>query len=453
MLGHRFRPHRAALLLIALAVAGTTYAQESGLRPERLRRAIEEHYRVVPLKDGVALVPQPSRADVSSIELSGETIAIDGAVVTSAEVREKLKDDADAVLALSYLDPADRKALFGLERRTPQPEAPKAAEPPTTEEPTRYERPIHRDTKVHIGGSVHVSEQESIDGPVVAIGGGVTVDGEVRDDVVAIGGSVRLGPKARVRGDVTSIGGQVEKDPAAEIVGDINEIGFRFPHVRFRPSWWVPGTGFLRGPFGPPVELMASLFRMLLFGLLAFFALLVARDPVSRIEHTVAAEPWKAGLVGLLTELLFVPVFVLTIVVLAVSIVGIPLLLFVPPLAILGLVIALVLGLAGVASRLGRWIEQRLGWARQGPFIALLAGLLVIWALTIVGRFVSLGGWPIWFVSSALLVAGFAAEYVAWTVGLGAAVMTRLGSRPGAAGAPPAPPAATAPASAPGGAR
>jgi hypothetical protein len=42
-------------------------------------------------------------------------------------------------------------------------------------------------------------------------------------------------------------------------------------------------------------------------------------------------------------------------------------------------------------------------------------------------------------VSSGLLVVGFLVEYVAWTVGLGAAVMTRLGTR-GAAAVPPVPP-------------
>jgi hypothetical protein len=66
--------------------------------------------------------------------------------------------------------------------------------------------------------------------------------------------------------------------------------------------------------------------------------------------------------------------------------------------------------------------------------VLLLVGLLAVWALTIVGRVVGLGGWPIRFISLAVLLVGFVIEYVAWTVGLGAAVMTRFGTRPASGG-------------------
>jgi hypothetical protein len=312
---------------------------------------------------------------------------------------------------------------------------PEGPAPSASTEPSRRET-RRSDAKVHIGGSVQVNEGESVDGPVVAIGGAVTVNGDVRQDVVAIGGSVHLGPKARVAGDVTAVGGSVDKDPQAEVDGRINEIGLRIPHIRFGPRFWLPATGFLSGRFGPWVEVMATLFRMVLFGLLAFLVFLLARGPIDRIEHAAAMEPWKAGLVGVFTQLLFLPVFLLTIIILAISIVGIPLLLFIPPLAILAFIAALVFGFTGVAYRVGRFVEQRLRWPRQSAYLLLLVGLLSIWALTIVGRIVSLGGWPAWVVASALLIVGFLAEYIAWTVGLGAAVMTRFGTRPAGGSGP-----------------
>ena len=447
MVGDSLRLRPAALVaLVSMALAATAFAQSDVTRragdrwePDRLRRVIEERYRVVPLQDGVALVPRRDRQDVKSIELSGDTVAINGTSVTGAELRERLKSDADAILALSYLDPAGRRALF-----EPQPKAgaqhPSAAPggeavpPPATGAPEgpvgRERRGIRSDTRVHIGGGVQVDENESVDGPVVAIGGSVTVDGEVRQDVVAIAGNVRLGPKARVLGDVTAVGGTVERDPHAEIDGRINEIGFSgLPHLRFGRSFWLPATGFLAGAFEPWVALMGTLFRMVLFGLLAFLVFVLARNPIARIERTVAVEPWKAGLVGLLTELLFIPLFVLTIVILAISIIGIPLLLFVPPLAILAFIAAFVFGFTGVAYRLGRWAQARFGWPPTNAFVLLLVGLLGIWSLTLVGRIVWLGGWPVWFVSTSLLIVGFLIEYVAWTVGLGAAVITRFGAR------------------------
>jgi hypothetical protein len=459
MLGHRIPRIAWCLLIALLAVAGVAAAQTApaaGGRWERdrLRQVIEERYRVVPLQDGVALVPRHERADLRNIEIEGSTVAIDGTVVTGAELRQRLRGDSEAVLALSYLEPAERKALFQPRPAEPLPETTRPGaeqpRPPVTPEPPQGAPPeaepvrdSHADARIHIGGGVTVAAGETVDGPVVAIGGPVTVDGEVRQDVVAIGGDVRLGPKARVLGDVTSVGGTITRDPHAEILGRRNEIAFGFPHLRFRPGFWLPAGGLFGRPFGPGVDLMASAFRMLLFGLLAVLVFVIARVPVERVERVAGFEPWKAGLVGLLTELLFIPVFVLTVVVLAVSIIGIPLLLFVPPLAIVALMVALVIGFTAVAYRVGSWLAQRFGWQAQAPLGLLLTGLLGIWAVTLVGRLVSFAGWPAWSISAALLIAGFVVEYLAWTIGLGAAVMTRLGTRAGVAAVPPpVPPAA-----------
>ncbi len=433
--------------------------------PERLRRVIEERYRVAPLRDGVVLIPRGDSRDVKSIEITGDTVAINGTPVTGAEVRQRLKADSDAILALSYLDPESRRALFGPAASPGRPAAgaaPGGAGAPgepagqTASEPERETQPptaapesdrteprSRSESRVHIGGSVQVNDGELVDGPVVAIGGSVNVNGEVRQDVVAVGGNVTLGPKAKVGGDVTAVGGTVNRDSHAEVDGKVNEIGFRWPHIRLGHGFWFPGTGFRVGPW---VEATATLFRMALFGLIAFLVFLIARNPVDRIERVAAMEPWKAGLVGVFTQLLFLPVFLLTIIILAISIVGIPLLLFIPPLAILALVAALFVGFTGVAYRVGRWTEQRFHWAQQSPYLLLLVGLLGIWALTIVGRIVALAGWPAWIAASTLLIVGFLVEYVAWTVGLGAAVLTRFGTRPVGGSGPVAPtaPATTA---------
>ncbi|MBE3134700.1 MAG: hypothetical protein IMZ55_14620, partial [Acidobacteria bacterium] len=56
--------------------------------------------------------------------------------------------------------------------------------------------------------------------------------------------------------------------------------------------------------------------------------------------------------------------------------------------------------------------------------------LVAIWALSLVGHLVALGGWAVWAVAAAFSVIGFLVEYVAWTVGFGAALLTRFGTRP-----------------------
>lgn len=65
-------------------------------------------------------------------------------------------------------------------------------------------------------------------GDVVAIGGGVLIEGEVRGDVVTIGGGARLNEAARVSGDLVTIGGGVSRDPSADVKGEVVSHGGAF---------------------------------------------------------------------------------------------------------------------------------------------------------------------------------------------------------------------------------
>jgi hypothetical protein len=102
------------LMLVALAcTAWTAGAQE---RPDsRLRADIERRFDVLPLRDGIALHPKRPDTGVRSIEIAGGAIALDGTPATGAELRSRLGADADAVMRLSYLSDADRRALFAME--------------------------------------------------------------------------------------------------------------------------------------------------------------------------------------------------------------------------------------------------------------------------------------------------------------------------------------------------
>src|SRR5438309_727334 len=104
------------------------------------------------------------------------------------------------------------------ERPAPPLERPSPEQPPQPPEPLRSRRSSDR---VHIGGSVTVDADETIDGDVVAIGGSARVRGEVRGEVVAIGGYVELGPNAIVRKGITVVGRTVRRDPAARVDGAI----------------------------------------------------------------------------------------------------------------------------------------------------------------------------------------------------------------------------------------
>jgi hypothetical protein len=421
--------------------------QLDAVRTEILRR-----FRVVPVRDGIVLIPRSRMRGVESIEITDSAVAIDGAIVTGAELRDRIGRAADAVLALSYLDRDARRALFqppvpaakppAGATTPPEPTAPSPPDvTPTPQEPALppfasepIEREWRSDAKVRIGGDLRVDERERVSGVVVAVGGSVAVDGEVSDNVVAVGGDVRLGPRAVVHGDVTAVGGMISREPGSRLLGSAHEVSIGLPHgIHIRPigDWRIHGP-FWRGPFGGAFGLGLTGFRMAFIGILAFLALLLVRVPVERIGAEAAAEPWKSGAVGLLAQLLFLPLFVLLIGVLIVSIVGIPLLLIVPPLLVLGLLVAWLLGFTGVACGVGAWASEHLGAGRSGPYLVLLTGLIVIWLLTLLGRLAGLAGWNAWAIAAFFLFVGFLVEYVAWTVGLGAAILTRLGRRPAA---------------------
>jgi len=266
---------------------------------------------------------------------------------------------------------------------------------------------------VHIGSDILVAEDELVTDPVVAIGGSVTVLGKVNDDVVAVGGSVHLGPKAVVRGDVTSVGGRIDQSPGATINGGIHEVRIGPPHVHFNPAGffgplaaWNPFTGWFK--------LFGTLLRLGLVMLLAMLVALVAARPVERIGLRALQEPWLSGFTGLLAQLLFVPVLVLTVVILAVSLIGIPLLVLVP-FGVIAFLLAVLIGFTGVALRLGRWAV--------GPdrpmFVAMAVGIVLVAVVTLVARVLALVPAPLWPITWMIGVLGFLVEYVAWSVGLG----------------------------------
>ena len=76
---------------------------------------------------------------------------------------------------------------------------------------------------VRIGGSVVVEEGEQVQ-DAVAVGGDVTVHGEVRGDAVAIGGDVIVKAGGQVGNDAVAVGGRLVMEPGAEIGGSEIEV-------------------------------------------------------------------------------------------------------------------------------------------------------------------------------------------------------------------------------------
>jgi hypothetical protein len=411
-------------------------------RPELqvLREKVERRFQVIEVRHGILLIPRAEGARARTIDLNEGQVVVDGVPLTGRELRDRLGEDADLIAQLSFLDAAARRAFFaGAPAAAPTPPSPPAAPavpaapPAAGDEWSEVARYRHSGARVRFGGDVTVAEDEAIGDDVVAILGSARVDGRVDGAVVAIGGSVHLGPKANVRGDVTAVGGSIERAASSVVSGQINEIRIAKPtfdplaHMRPWRNWrWFGDT--VRNPFGGSFDLVGTLVRVGLIGLFAALMVAVLPAPVRRVADRVAAEPWRSGLVGLAAQLLFVPLLVLTVVVLAVSIIGIPLLLLVP-FALIVVALAFLMGFAGASCAIGRWASRRAGGEVPGLLVSLVVGLAVVFALTVIARFAGLAGLPVRVVLGTVLVAGFFVEYVAWTVGLGGVLLSRFGRR------------------------
>ncbi len=268
-----------------------------------------------------------------------------------------------------------------------------------------------------MGSDVVVEEDESIDGDVVALWGNVEVKGAVSGDAVAIGGDVDVYPTGIVEGSAVSVGGSVTKRGGAIVEGEKVSVGFlrgrpfRFPFV-IGPTVHVPAFSFF-----------ARILKILLLIFLAVVVISIAPRHVSKVTAKIRQDFLKSGLVGLLAEILVIPVFILLII----TIIGIPVALLVQPLVILA---ALILGYIGVCLFIGETIRERTSLKPDTRIMTVVVGILAVELVPLAARAVGIFGGVFSPLSWIMAAIGWLIGYVVITVGFGASILTRLGTRP-----------------------
>lgn len=269
---------------------------------------------------------------------------------------------------------------------------------------------------VSFGGDVVIEQGARVGENVVSFGGGVTIAGEVKEDVAVFGGRITLEPTAVVGANVIVFGGFVDQKEGATVRGRITR-GDRSSVQLFRFNDWrvMGGTWSIAGLLTRiVVEAVQGMFTVL--ALAALGALTVAFWP-SQVKQVgeVARDAALPSLgVGCLTTVVAFTLGLLLIV----TICGIPVAL----ILWLAFALAWLVGWIAVGRLVGEKILQaakaRGSW--DTPVVAVVVGVIL---LTLIGIAPLIG----WFV--ALMIA---------TLGIGAVVLTRFGTRP-------YPPSATAP--------
>ena len=255
-----------------------------------------------------------------------------------------------------------------------------------------------------IGGTATLEAGSQVKGTVALIGGQIEAAGTIDKDVASIGGSVHLGSTAVVRGDVVTLGSALSRDEGAVIEGKVtsSEVGGPFdltlpgvvvPRVDLRPLSWTFNFGwyFLRA-----------------FLLAALAALVVMFWPlrVGRVAQTVVSQPVAAGLLGLLSFIVALPLLVLLVLSICLS-----------PVALLG-------GLVLVAAYMFGWIAiglevgQRIAAAFRQDWTLAVSAAIGTLALTLVVYGINF-----------IPCIGAVAPVVTYCLGLGAVILTRFGGQ------------------------
>jgi len=258
-----------------------------------------------------------------------------------------------------------------------------SAAPAAEEAPAAAHRVYSRTRSdiVRFGGDVTVQYQEKVVGNVVVLGGNADIKGYVTGDVVALGGTIHARPGSRIDGDVVVVGGDLDRADGAVIGGDVVEAvpGVHwprgiFPRQRILP-WGIAGIS-------------ATILSLLAWGFIALLGVLIMKDRLAVMAEALPAHPARAALYGLIGFAL-TPAAVLTAVVasafasviLAITIVGIPL---IPAVlaALLALIVAgallLVAGVIAVSLSLGKATLSLFGGSDIRPVWAVLIGVAMI---------------------------------------------------------------------------
>jgi hypothetical protein len=279
-------------------------------------------------------------------------------------------------------------------------------------------------------GDFRLSPSESVNGHLLVVDGDADIHGNLRGNLVTVGGHVVVHPGGVISGDVLTLGGEVQ-DNGGEIGGEVRTLASTTvlsPLAKPEPEVLTPFQSILRrgaGVLGVFLTLVVLGFGLVMFG----------RPNLEVVSDTVSHSFGRAFVTGLLGQILLLPTFGMLVVGLILSVAGILLLPFAVAVFAMLAVIAIVGGFLAVAHAMGETYTRKrmaLGVVIGSPnsYRYILVGLLALASL-----------WAAWALFGWVPVAGSiiwgAAFFVSWllgTAGFGAALLSRAGIKENFAG-------------------
>jgi hypothetical protein len=266
------------------------------------------------------------------------------------------------------------------------------------------------------GQDLRIGAEDLVDGDVSLTGGDLKNDGTIGGDARVVGG--RLANQGRIGGEMAVMDAQAR--PAAEGHG---------PHAGEarvgRRSWM--------GRFGDGLSGLASTVALglLLAGLgagLVFFA----HPQLERVSETVRRDTLRSGALGIAAHFLIIPVFIIGVLLLVLSLIGIPLLIIFGPLFPVLVAALAACGLVAVAHAIGERSAERSGSfepRHRNSYTYIFNGLVLLLAPLIAANLLKLTGF-LYGVGTLVEVLTKMGLWAAATVGFGAVLHTRGGMGP-----------------------
>ncbi len=312
------------------------------------------------------------------------------------------------------------------------------------------------DVALHIQEDLDVAAGETVEGSVVVIQSDLRVAGTVRGSVVVVDGVLDMVDGGVIDGDVRLVDARIDgsrEGIAGSVIDVIQDVASTPESRRIRDevrdeirreirseirhagrdednrSMFSPFRSTARAVGG----VMESLLLVLVLGALGVGVTAFAGTNLDVVAETARRAPGRAAVVGLAGSFLLIPVWVLGTVALAVSIVGIPVVIAWVPLFPVAALAAGLLGFLAVSRNVGEWLADSdfryTDWIRRSnPVYTIFGGLLGLMALFIAAdllRVVPFVG----LIRGLMNVVGFITIMVVVQIGFGAVLLTRAGRR------------------------
>jgi hypothetical protein len=285
--------------------------------------------------------------------------------------------------------------------------------------------PLPSNDSVAMGGRT-IAANSRVTGPVAVAGGPLHVFGTIDGDAIAIGSDVIVHPGGRITGTAVSALGKVTLMAGGTVVGEMRQLG--------GPLGSVGNAAVVaESPVNATRHALAlSSSWLVILVLIGIGVLVFAGNYLEGVVESLEGRFGKSFWAGVAAQLALAPVLALLVVALAVTILGILLI----PFAIVAFVLAVAglvtLGFLAVACITGESVSPGASQkyhARGAALRGLVVGVTLYMGLWVLA---SAFAWaPV--IETILRGVAIAITWVAATAGLGAAVLSRGGTRRAAA--------------------